>query len=196
LKVLPLGVVTVQQLRGDVRLSGRSHQGEGPILGKEDAIDLGLRLHDIGPAHGRSARDSHPSRCCSSAGRAASTATAAIPGVVLCVADGIVGIVVGAGDGSGGRPRRMALQPVRTSAATTTETRNSADASRLIGAGQRSLAAVPAPDHSAIVRLPRSTLSARNQTHPLKDLDVVEIRGRAPPSHAFHHPIDVPPYRG
>src|SRR4029077_15824060 len=41
------------------------------------------------------------------AGRAASTATtAAIPGVVLCVADGIVRIVVRAGDDSGGRPRR------------------------------------------------------------------------------------------
>jgi hypothetical protein len=36
----------------------------------------------------------------------ASTAAAGIPGVVLCVADGIVRIVVRAGDDSGGRPRR------------------------------------------------------------------------------------------
>jgi hypothetical protein len=36
----------------------------------------------------------------------ASTAAAAVPGVVLCVAYGIVRIVAGAGDPSGGRPRR------------------------------------------------------------------------------------------
>ena len=36
----------------------------------------------------------------------ASTASAAIPGVVLCVADGIVRIVVRASDDSGGRSRR------------------------------------------------------------------------------------------
>jgi hypothetical protein len=34
------------------------------------------------------------------------TPTAAVPGVVLCVADGIIRIVVRAGDDSGGRPRR------------------------------------------------------------------------------------------
>ena len=96
------------------------------------------------------------------AGRAASTATAtasAAPRVVLCVADGIVRIVVhvAAGEDLGGLLRRgidrlIALQPVRRSAATTTETRNRTGASQLIGAGQWDVRLVDEQGKSAITR--------------------------------------------
>jgi hypothetical protein len=46
----------------------------------------------------------------------------------------------------------LALQPVRTSAATTTETRNRTGASRLIGAGQWDVRLVHAQEKSAITR--------------------------------------------
>ena len=53
LEGLSVGVVAVQELRGDVRFSGRSHQGRNPVLRREDAVHFGLRLHDIGPADDR-----------------------------------------------------------------------------------------------------------------------------------------------
>jgi len=87
----------------------------------------------------------------------ASTATAAtgIPGVVQRVAGGIVRIAAwiirAAARLSRGMPE--ALQPVRRSAATTTEMQNRTGASRLIEAGQWDVRLVDAQGKSAITPL-------------------------------------------
>jgi hypothetical protein len=49
LERLSVGVVAVQQLRRDVRLSAGRHQRGDPVFGGEDAVYFGLGLHDIGP---------------------------------------------------------------------------------------------------------------------------------------------------
>jgi hypothetical protein len=71
----------------------------------------------------------------------ASTATAAVPGVVLGVADGIVRSVAEAGDDSRGRPRREISLLIGVAAGQhkccgNAETRNRTGASQLIGAGR------------------------------------------------------------
>ncbi len=53
LEVLAGGVVALQELVLDVRLAGGGHQRGGPILGREDVVDLGSGRHLAGPAHHR-----------------------------------------------------------------------------------------------------------------------------------------------
>ena len=103
------------------------------------------------PARGRC-------QCHQRAGRAAST-TAAAPGVVLCVADGIVRIVVHvvAGEDLGGRLRRGIDRLIGVAAGEGKccdheREPNHTGASQLIGAGQRDVRMVDAQEKSAITR--------------------------------------------
>ena len=63
MKVLPRGVVALQELVVDVRFAGGRDQRRRPVLGGEDVVDLGPRRHQAGPAdHRRDAIAAFPIR--------------------------------------------------------------------------------------------------------------------------------------